>query len=172
MYRIIGADGREYGPIPADTLRQWIAEGRANGETRARADDSADWRQLRTFPEFSLMFGSRSFPPPPTAPIEPPAIGSARKNNSNAVIGLVLAIIAWTAGLCCCYGFPFSVLGLIFSLIGLSQINQEPDRYDGRGIAIAGIIVSGLNLVFALGLGLFAGTLHAWGNFGPHRFRL
>jgi len=27
MYKIIGADGREYGPITADQLRQWIREG-------------------------------------------------------------------------------------------------------------------------------------------------
>ena len=38
MYRIIGADGREYGPIPAEQLRQWIREGRADAQTRARAE--------------------------------------------------------------------------------------------------------------------------------------
>ena len=172
MYRIIGADGRDYGPIPAETLRQWIAEGRANAETRTRTEASTDWRPLRMFPEFSLLFGSSAFPPPPITPAGPPAIGSRRRNNSNAVAGLVLGIVSWTIGLCCCYGLPFSALGLIFSLIGLSQINQEPERYDGHGLAMAGIVVSALNLTFALGLGLFSSAFHAWGQFGPHRFRL
>ena len=30
MYKIIGADGKEYGPIPLDQFRQWIAENRVN----------------------------------------------------------------------------------------------------------------------------------------------
>jgi len=34
MYKIIGADGKEYGPIPAEQLREWIAEGRANAQTK------------------------------------------------------------------------------------------------------------------------------------------
>ena len=30
MYRILGADGKQYGPISADVLRQWIAQGRGH----------------------------------------------------------------------------------------------------------------------------------------------
>ena len=30
MYKILGGDGKEYGPVLADTLRQWVREGRAN----------------------------------------------------------------------------------------------------------------------------------------------
>ena len=33
MYKIIGADQKEYGPVTAEQLRQWIAEGRVNGQT-------------------------------------------------------------------------------------------------------------------------------------------
>ena len=36
MYRIIGGDGREYGPISLDQMRQWIAEGRVNAQTSCR----------------------------------------------------------------------------------------------------------------------------------------
>jgi len=35
MYRMIGADGREYGPVTADQLREWIAEGRVDAQTKA-----------------------------------------------------------------------------------------------------------------------------------------
>ena len=34
MYKIIGADKKEYGPITADQLRQWLAEGRVNKTDR------------------------------------------------------------------------------------------------------------------------------------------
>ena len=30
MYKILGGDGKEYGPISADVVRVWVAEGRAN----------------------------------------------------------------------------------------------------------------------------------------------
>jgi hypothetical protein len=46
MYKIIGADGREYGPVTADQLRNWIAEGRATAQTRAQAEGSAQWKPL------------------------------------------------------------------------------------------------------------------------------
>ena len=55
MYKIIGADQKEYGPIPADQIRQWISEGRANGQTMVCAEGTTDWKPLEMFPEFGLM---------------------------------------------------------------------------------------------------------------------
>ena len=34
MYRILGSDGNEYGPVSTEQLRLWIAEKRVNSETR------------------------------------------------------------------------------------------------------------------------------------------
>ena len=53
MYKIIGADQKEYGPVAAEQVRKWIAEGRANAQTRARAGESDDWKPLSDFPEFA-----------------------------------------------------------------------------------------------------------------------
>jgi hypothetical protein len=40
MYKVIGADGKEYGPITSYKLQPWIADGRVNAQTRVRpADD-------------------------------------------------------------------------------------------------------------------------------------
>ena len=54
MYKIIGADQKEYGPISADQIRQWIAEGRVNGQTVACAEGTQDWKPLQAFPEFGF----------------------------------------------------------------------------------------------------------------------
>src|SRR5512137_2778557 len=68
MYRIIGADQKEYGPVSADQIRQWIAEGRANGQTRVQAEGRADWQTLSTFPEFAEVLAAQgSVRPPPVA---------------------------------------------------------------------------------------------------------
>ncbi len=64
MYRIIGADGREYGPVSAAQVKQWIVEGRANPQTRVQLEGSTDWIPLGTVPEFADAFASAA--PPPT----------------------------------------------------------------------------------------------------------
>jgi hypothetical protein len=58
MYKIIGADQKEYGPVSADDIRQWIAEGRANGETPIQAAGMAEWRPLSLYPEFAAALAS------------------------------------------------------------------------------------------------------------------
>lgn len=75
MYKIIGADQREYGPVSADEIRQWIAEGRANAATLAQAEGSTDWNPLSSFPDFDevLAGGAPSPPLPGPAPAPVPA---------------------------------------------------------------------------------------------------
>jgi hypothetical protein len=52
MYTIIGADGKEYGPVAIDKIRRWIADGRANLDTRAKAAGTEEWKPLEDFPDF------------------------------------------------------------------------------------------------------------------------
>ena len=51
MYKVIGADGREYGPVSAEQLRQWIADGRANVQTLIQVEGNTEWKPLANFPE-------------------------------------------------------------------------------------------------------------------------
>ena len=53
MFTIIGGDGKEYGPATVEQIRGWIAGGRANLDTKARAVGSDEWRRLGDYPEFS-----------------------------------------------------------------------------------------------------------------------
>ena len=150
MYRIVGADGRQYGPISADQIRRWIAEGRANAQTQTLAEGATEWKPLGTIPEFANFFATQAPPP-----INPVTGSHLRATNSFAVWGMVFGILAVVSCCCCCPGILFSALGLIFSLVGLSQINGRPDLYEGRGYAIAGIVLSALGLAIALFSGLF-----------------
>ena len=67
MYKIIGADQREYGPCSADDLRRWFREGRLNGQTMIQAEGGTEWKPLAAFPEFASLL-SGALPPgvPPT----------------------------------------------------------------------------------------------------------
>ena len=62
MYKIIGADGRVYGPVSAAQLRQWMAEGRAGFQTRVQTEGGSEWVLLASLPEFADA--SVAAPPP------------------------------------------------------------------------------------------------------------
>ena len=159
MYTITGADGREYGPVTADQIRQWIIEGRANAQTKVRAEGSADWKLLTEFPEFAPQAAVQ--PATSLAPAPFP-IGPSSRTNSMATAGMVLGILSLTLA-CCCYGLPFNVAGIICSSIALSQIKKGPVNYQGRGMAIAGLVLSILSIVLA-GLLLAFGAASNWSN--------
>lgn len=149
VYKIIGADGRQYGPVAAGQIRQWIAEGRVESRTPVFTDGAKDWTFAGLLPEFANCF-------PPTTPplISPPAPGAAGqlpRTNSFATAGLVCGILS----LICCCGFPFCILGVIFSLVALSEIRRHPGLYEGHGMAIAGLILSVASLVLRFGLLLY-----------------
>jgi TM2 domain-containing membrane protein YozV len=99
MYKIIGADGREYGPVGEDQLRQWIAEGRANAQTRAQAEGSADWRTLADLPEFRAALGLPGGVPPPVSPPVQPQPAKRLPGAEKKIPAGVLALIPITGSL-------------------------------------------------------------------------
>ena len=60
MYKIVGADSREYGPATAELIREWIALGRANGETMVQSEGATEWKPLSTFPEFAEALAAKA----------------------------------------------------------------------------------------------------------------
>jgi len=150
MYKIIGADGKEYGPVSTEQLRQWITEGRVNTQTKVLPEGGVDWKPLGTLPEFSLVFGTHATPPALGASAGQPLLANSQRVNPFATTGLIMGLVSITFGFCCCYGIPFNVLGIIFSLVALAQIKGSPHVYSGKGIAIAGLITSLLSIVLVV----------------------
>jgi hypothetical protein len=145
MYKIIGADGKEYGPIPVDTVRQWIAEGRANGLTQVQAAGSSDWRPLNQFPELAVLLSSP--PPAPSGAVIPPmspigAMGTAPV--VDAVNGPAIGLIVVGA-----LGIIFSIGRVIMVAAGInpfSHMQNNPQWVTmaagsaGIGMALVGIL--------------------------------
>ncbi|WP_024793604.1 DUF4190 domain-containing protein [Tomitella biformata] len=75
------------------------------------------------YPPMGQYGAQYPYPPPPGT-------------NGLAIAALITAV----AGLSLC-GFP-SVLGLIFGIVSLQQIKKSGEQ--GRGMAIAGIVVGGI----------------------------
>jgi uncharacterized RDD family membrane protein YckC len=51
QYKIIGGDGREYGPVSLDELKSWIKDGRVAGATPVWRSDTSLWSPASQFTE-------------------------------------------------------------------------------------------------------------------------
>ena len=69
MYKIIGADKKEYGPVSADQIHRWISEGRMNGETLVQAAGDSAWKPLSAIPEFAEVLKLQAEPIPTVPPL-------------------------------------------------------------------------------------------------------
>jgi TM2 domain-containing membrane protein YozV len=89
MFQIIGADGKQYGPVTADQVRQWVREGRANGQTQLQADGGTEWRALSAFPEFADLVASSTAPGAGAPPlVAPPAAGVGSRASNKIAAGI------------------------------------------------------------------------------------
>jgi hypothetical protein len=71
---------------------------------------------------------------PPQQPFVPQP---PQKTNGLALAGFITSLV-------CC-----GPVGLVLSIIGLSQINKNPQE-GGKGLAIAGIIIGGIGIVVGI----------------------
>ena len=126
MYKIIGADGKEYGPIPLDQFRQWIAENRVNGQTQVKAEGGTEWKDLSTFPELAALLAVR-----PAGAGLPPLSGGARPMSAapGSIPNYLVQSILVT--LCCC--LPFGVVAIVYA----AQVDSKLRMGDVAGAQAA-----------------------------------
>jgi hypothetical protein len=136
MYKIIGADQKEYGPVSAEQIRQWIAEGRVNGQTKAQAADSTEWKNMAEVAEFSDVL--------PKAPLAAPTLALPGKPRAAQPANSQLAVWSFITGvvslLCCCGWYLVAPVAIVLGGVALSQLKSHPEL-TGGGFAIAGIIL-------------------------------
>jgi hypothetical protein len=58
MYKILGSDGSEYGPVSVDKIKQWIQENRVEQKTPVLPEGGEDWVFLGSLPEFKESFAA------------------------------------------------------------------------------------------------------------------
>jgi hypothetical protein len=122
MYKIIGSDGKEYGPVSADELRQWMTQGRVNSSTQAQMVGDSGWRPLSTFPELNPT-GAQ----PPMSSATPPYAGQRMSTPIVAPPTYLVQSILVTL-LCC---LPFDIPAIIFA----AQVNSKFAARDYEGAA-------------------------------------
>jgi hypothetical protein len=120
MYKILGADQREYGPVTADQLRQWITEGRANSQTMVQGPDSTEWKPLSSFVEFAGVMPAAAASAP-VAPTSYAGMGGVQPTVPNYLWQSIVV----TA--CCC--LPFGIAAIVFA----AQVNSKLAAGDVQG---------------------------------------
>jgi len=150
MYKIIGADGKEYGPITAEQVRQWITEGRANAQTKVLPPGATEWKTVAEVPELATAPAMTPLP----QPVHRPGLASGADQVNGPAIGLIVTAVL---------GFLASIVGTLWNLLAAgagfhqSGMNPEMERlatmFGGTMGVISGIIgflVAGLILFGAL----------------------
>ncbi len=98
-------------------------------------------------------------PPPPPAMMVGPSQGLA-------VSSMVLGLVSITLGWCCSFGLLTAPVAIVLGIVALSQIKNQPNRYTGKPLAIAGIVSGGLYfvlvavIVLIYGLGILLSGLN------------
>src|SRR5262245_4604771 len=109
MYKVIGSDGKEYGPVGVDQIREWLAQGRLNANSRVLAEGTTEWKALSDFPELrNLGGGSAAGGVSPESQVRGPAIGLI----VTAALGCLVQVL--------------SIFGNLFGLVqGVQAQNAE-----------------------------------------------
>ena len=46
MYKVLGADQKEYGPVSAEQIQQWIRDRRLNAQSLIMTEGAVGWKPL------------------------------------------------------------------------------------------------------------------------------
>jgi len=133
MFKILGGDGKEYGPVSTDTVREWILQGRASAVTPVRHAEAAEWQTLSAFPELAVLLPAAALPINVTIP-----------TSHLAIWSLVLGVL----GFFCLITGP---VGVVLGFMARARIKQSEGRLGGGGLALGGIVAGGLSVLLIVG---------------------
>jgi len=117
------------------------------------------------------------YSPPPVQYIPPSPIQSAwsppsptaypsQPQQGLAAASMVLGLVTITVGWCCSFGVLTGPIALILGIVALVQIKNEPAKYGGKGLAIAGVTMGALYfiilalIILLYGIGFLLSGIH------------
>ncbi len=145
-YLMRGGDGKAYGPVPAETVRAWFREGRANLQTQLSPEGMETWWPLGEIPEFTDL----AAPPPAGAPPFQAAFPAASpvafpQTCGLATASLVLGILSPLR-----FGPLTGIPAIICGHQARGKIQRSNGALTGDGMALAGLILGYISLVFII----------------------
>ena len=161
-YKILAADGKEYGPVNLQQLQDWVREGRISPETQLMRSDGNAWLPASSFSEVSSGGVAPAFPGAGT--VSPAAASSAALQELDkrvrsggswyywvAALSMVNSVVAFTGG-----GGGF-VIGLSVTQVLDAILADAGGNAKVIGLAL-GVLAAGVFATF----GVFACKRHSW----------
>jgi len=149
MYKIIGGDQKQYGPVSTDEVRAWIAEGRLSAQSLAWTEGAADWKPLGSFPEFADALRAKAAPQIPHTAQSPGVVSAFEAQTwGTFAVPPQLRIVHCLERSWALWKSNFGLLSgasLLYGAIGLCQL------IPGVGLIywiFKGVFKGGLYLVF------------------------
>jgi hypothetical protein len=161
-YKVLGADGKEYGPVTVTQMQAWVREGRVPPKQQVKRSDMEHWAEAGAFSELQETYApaatvsSQSQTVSPSTEARDPMIAARLKSGASwfywiAALSLVNSISSFTG-----HSWRF-LLGL-----GVTQLIDAATQQmatNGNAVALGlDLVVIGLLVLF----GVFANKGHTW----------
>jgi hypothetical protein len=146
-----GSPAGQSGPVDERQLREMIAAGQLAPETLLWRDGMKDWARLDSLPELNSA-PPGPYAPPAGYPGHPGYYPVAPPTSGLAIASMVCGIIAVVS---CYAGALLGIPAVICGHMAMSVIRNAPFMMGGRGMAIAGLVLGYLGILFTVGFGTF-----------------
>jgi hypothetical protein len=162
-YKVLGADGKEYGPVTVAQMQAWVREGRVPPRQQVKRSDMEHWAEAGAFSELQETYT------PPAAPVsaQPQTLSAAAKGGDPMAAARLKSCASWF--------YWIAALSLVNSIVtltgsnfrflfglGITQIIDGATQgmgNGGKGVALAlDVLVVGVLVFF----GVFASKGQLW----------
>lgn len=149
MQIYLGRGVRREGPFSLEEVQARLAEGLTRPGDLAWFEGAPNWMPVRQVP--GLEAARPMFQPQPALLPVQPLVGSGKSVRTGRQSGPPLERYAITSLVLGVLGFfvpiILSIPGAIFGHLGLGRIQRSKGTVGGRGLALAGVIVSYVGMV-------------------------
>jgi hypothetical protein len=152
-YKIIGADGKEYGPVALSEIQKWAGEGRITGATQVSRSDQQGWSTAASLPELGVR--DSTGPTPVAAPAAADAVLEKQLKGGGSWF-------YWIAGL----SLVNSVMALSGKatrfILGLAVTQIFDELAQRTALLAAAVVLDLLTAAVFVFFGVFANKRHTW----------
>lgn len=156
MLIFVHSRGQRLGPLPLDEINRQLQAAQIFPDDLAWHEGLPTWIPLRSIQGVIVPGGLSQLPgaaipsPGVMPPVIPPSMPVAKPTDPLAICSLVFGIL----GMVCCGSLILSIAAAVCGHISVSRTGKNPEL-EGRGLAIAGVILGYVGLVIGVAYLIF-----------------
>lgn len=161
-------NGHQNGPLPTEDMIDRIAMGEIAQSDLAWCEGMGDWLPVAQIPQLKVEAPVKAELPAtpasaaPASPYQAPSAAAAPSPASHQMLpgqppaqGLAIAsLVCGIVGLigCCLWylSLPLALVAIVTGHLMIGKINADPQRFAGKGMARAGLILGYLGAIASL----------------------